>query len=68
MKRPKLNKIQTPELPLGPGVFVTVSPGQWDEYFDAAYNAGFTLLEIDEIDGKEVIVSAYRRETEGNEP
>ena len=65
MKRPKLNKIQIPKFPFGPGMFVTVSPGQWDGFHDAAYKAGHTLLEIDEIDGREMIVSAYQLEAKG---
>ena len=62
-RRPKLNKIPVPQFPFGPGIFVTVSPGQWDSIHAAAYSSGHTLLEIDEINSAEVIVAAYRKET-----
>ena len=61
-KRPKLNKIPIPSGGIAIGtVNMTISPGQWDEYFSEAYKAGFTLLEVDVVDGAEQIVAAYRK-------
>ena len=61
-KRPKLNKIPVPVGGIAIGtVNITISPGQWDEYFSEAYKDGFTLLEVDVVDGAEKIVAAYRK-------
>ncbi len=37
---------------------VTMSPGQWDALLQAAYDARWTLLEVD---ADEVPVKAYRK-------
>ena len=61
-KRPNLNKIPVPVGGIAIGtVNITISPGQWDEYFSEAYKAGFTLFEVDVVDGAEQIVAAYRQ-------
>jgi hypothetical protein len=67
MKRPKLNEIPLRDamagiLEGGGGLFVTMSPGQWDALLQAAYDKGATLLEIDD---KEQPVRAYQRRIEG---
>jgi hypothetical protein len=46
----------------GGGLFVTMSPGQWDALLSTAYDTGATLLEIDD---KEQPVRAYQRRIEG---
>ena len=63
MKRSKLNEIPLREavagiLEGGGGLFVTMSPGQWDALLDEAYRLGATLLEID---SNELPVRAYRK-------
>ena len=61
-KRPKLNKIPVPAGGIAiVTVNITISPGQRDECFSEAYKAGFTLLEVDVVDGAEQIVAAYRQ-------
>jgi hypothetical protein len=41
-------------------MIVTCSPGQWDGLLQAAYDSGLLLLEIEEIDGEEKAVRAWR--------
>lgn len=43
------------------GCFITLSPGQWDGLLQAAYDDGWILLEIDEVDGVEFPSKAYRK-------
>jgi hypothetical protein len=66
MKRPKLNEIPIKEAMAGilegcGGLYVTMSPGQWDALLDTSYNSGATLLEIDQ---NEQPVKAYQRRIE----
>ena len=62
MTRPQLNEVPLPNPFPEPGkVYITVSPGQWDGLCKAAYDGGHTLLEIEEVDGQEKAVRAYRR-------
>jgi hypothetical protein len=62
MTRPKLNEIPIPENPFQPGtITITVSPGQWNTMLKAAYEEGYLLLEIEEVNGEEKAVRAYRR-------
>jgi hypothetical protein len=66
MKRPKLNEIPIKEAMAGilegdGGLYVTMSPGQWDALLDASYDRGATLLEIDQ---NEQPVKAYQRRIE----
>lgn len=61
--RPKLNEVPVPNPIFERGkVYITVSPGQWDNLIKAFYEAGKTLLEVEEVNGKEKIVRAYRKE------
>lgn len=61
MKRPKLNEVPIPENLFQPGtITITVSPGQWDNLIKAAYDRGHLLLEIEEVNGEERAVRAYR--------
>ena len=57
-KRPTLE--ETPiSSALNRGVFtVTMSVGQWDGFLQTAYDAGVTLLELDE---NEMPIRAYRK-------
>ena len=48
-------------------MYITISPGQWDGLHKAAYDAGHTLLEIEEVDGQEKAVRAYRRHNVGGQ-
>lgn len=62
MKRPKLNEIPIPQNPFLPGTFtITVSPGQWDNVIKSCYEAGHLLLEIENINGQDTVVRAYKR-------
>ena len=61
MKRPELNEVplSTTILRTGkPSNNVTMSVGQWDGFLQAAYDAGYNLIELDD---NEVPVRAYRR-------
>ena len=63
MKRPVLNEVPlnpVMESLLGgkPSVNVTMSIGQWDEFLQAAYDAGHNLIEMDD---NEIPVRAYRK-------
>ena len=64
MKRPALNECPIPDQ-LGPALYITVSPGQWDVTLQSAYDAGVMLLEIDKINGQEQIVRAYQNQFAG---
>lgn len=62
MKRPTLEAIPLPKTFLEPGEFyITCSPGQWDMKLQAAYDAGWTLLEIEEVRGVEKAVRAWKK-------
>ncbi len=66
MKRPELNEVDLSTARTGlfngrGGLFVTMSPGQWDALLSTAYDTGATLLEIDD---KEQPVKAYQRRIE----
>lgn len=58
MKRPELNEISLHGVLDKPTVLITMSTGQWDELLQAGYNAGHTLLELDE---NEIPARAYRK-------
>lgn len=61
MTRPKLNEIPIPADLFKPGTLsITVSPGQWDNLIKAFYEEGHLLLEIEEVNGEERVVRAYR--------
>lgn len=61
MKRPQLNEVPLPNPFPEPGTaYMTISPGQWDALLEGAYKDGWTLLEIEEVDGQEMPVRAYR--------
>ena len=38
-----------------------MSPGQWDALLQGAYEADWTLLEVDLVNGSEKIVRAFRK-------
>lgn len=48
------------DLAARPGCVMTMGIGQWDAFLAAAYDAGWTLVELD---ADEVPVRAYRKET-----
>ena len=60
MKRPELTEIPLDDINIfGPGkCTITMSEGQWDALLAAAYENGWTLLELDE---HEILVKTYRR-------
>lgn len=58
MKRPELHEIDICTVLDKPSVLITMSAGQWDPLLEAAYDAGHTLLEVDE---NEIPARAYRR-------
>ena len=41
--------------------FITCSPGQWDTLLNAAYESGWMLLEIEEVNGEEKAVRAWKK-------
>lgn len=63
LRRPKLNKISTKEafqnlMGTKPGFYITMSPGQWDNFLEEGYfRQGATLIELDE---NEKPIAAYR--------
>lgn len=69
MKRPELKTVSLDETMRAicgglkidgkPICFVTMSVGQWDALLQAAYDSGFTLLELDR---REKPIRAYRKE------
>jgi len=68
MQRPPLNEIPLFEA-IAPivgaataTINITMSTGQWDRLLQMAYDAGWTLLELDH---KEKVVAAYRRRLSG---
>jgi hypothetical protein len=63
MKRPVLNEIplEGGTVFFRPGLFITMSVGQWDGLLEAAYDTGATLLELDDDENP---VKAYRRKKE----
>jgi hypothetical protein len=60
LKRPPLRQIALEAvIPYRPGLtYVTMSPRQWDDLLQSAYDAGFVLLEVDR---DEKPLAAYRR-------
>jgi len=50
-----------PEILGKPGVNITMSDGQWDKFLQAGYDAGCTLIELDE---NQRPVRAYRNRVE----
>ncbi len=59
MKQPKLNQVPlNPDILCKPSVNMTMSPGQWDSMLEAAYKAGWTLIEVDQTGRPS---KAYRR-------
>jgi hypothetical protein len=69
MKRPHLNPAPLPNPFPAPGeLYITVSPDQWDALLQDAYERGWTLIEIEEIDGKEQAVRAFKRSQKPKEP
>lgn len=62
MKRPRLDRIPIPCPFPEPGKqYITCSPGQWDKLLKAAYESGWTLLEIKQKDGREIVVKAFKK-------
>jgi len=61
MKRPELHKITLSEVSRH-GAVMTMSTGQWDRLLQAAYDTGWTLVELDR---EEKPVAAYRRRING---
>lgn len=62
MERPELKEMPLAEAMAnmtgaGPGLFITMDPGQWDGLLQMAYDAGWILLELK----NERPVRAYRR-------
>jgi hypothetical protein len=55
-----LNEIPLDGIFLKPQLIVTMSVGQWDGLLAAAYDSGWVLLELDDI---ETPIRAYRRKT-----
>jgi hypothetical protein len=54
MKRPKLNQVPLPNpFPIPGEGYITMSPDQWDGLLKASYDSGWTLLEIEEVNGGE---------------
>jgi hypothetical protein len=62
MRRPTLRQIPIDEtlseLTNGKGQVITMSVGQWDAMLYAAYNTGWTLLELDKDENP---VAGYRK-------
>lgn len=57
---PTLNRVPVSDAfpPRAGSQIITMSPGQWDDLLELAYESGWTLLELDEQDWP---VKAYRR-------
>ena len=61
-KRPALVPHPIPNPFPQPGMqFITCSPGQWDTLLNAAYESGWMLLEIEEVNGEEKAVRAWKK-------
>jgi len=66
MTRPKLNPYSATKaiqelLRCKPGMFITLSPGQWDTLLDEAYfRQNATLIEIATVNGKQAVIGAYK--------
>ena len=64
LPRPKLNQISLKDAALDwtlrvPGFYITMSPGQWDNFLDEGYSRqGATLIEVDE---NELPIAAYKK-------
>lgn len=39
-----------------------MSRGQWDKLLELSYDHGWTLLEIEEVDGEEKCVRAFKKQ------
>jgi hypothetical protein len=62
MKRPHLELAALPNPFPEPGaLYMTMSPGQWDALLQNAYDRGWVLLEIEEVNGQEKAVRAFKR-------
>jgi hypothetical protein len=62
MKRPKLNQVPLPNpFPIPGERYITMSPDQWDVLLKASYDRGWTLLEIEEVNGEEKCVRAFKK-------
>jgi hypothetical protein len=63
MNRPSLNQVPLPiQFPEPGKIYCTMSRGQWDALLSVVYKEGGTLIEIEEINGEEKVVRAYRKE------
>lgn len=63
MKRPKLTQVPLPNPFPAPGhLYITMSRGQWDKLLELSYDHGWTLLEIEEVDGEEKCVRAFKKQ------
>lgn len=62
MKRPPLDSRPLPTLFPEPRMnYMTCSPGQWNHTLQAGYDRGWTLLEIEEVNGEEKAVRAWKK-------
>lgn len=62
MKRPRLDSTPIPRpFPKQGEQYITVSPGQWDALIQSSYESGWTLLEIESVNGIERIARAFKR-------
>lgn len=62
LHRPKLDPTPLPKVfPEPGGQYITCSPGQWDVLLKGAYESGWTLLEIEEVNGEERAVRAWKK-------
>lgn len=70
-QRPILNEVSVPTLahqPPLPKIFaepgepyITCLPGEWDAMLKLAYTAGWTLLEIEQVNGEQKVIRAWKQ-------
>jgi len=61
--RPQLDPTPVPQSLSDPAEsYITCSPGQWDPLLKAAYDTGWTLIEMEGEIGKEKPVRAWKKD------
>lgn len=58
LRRPELREVHISSVLLTPQEIVIMSSGKWDSFLESAYEAGNTLLEMDDV---ELNVRAFRK-------
>ena len=65
MKRPTLNAAPIPrKVPPEDSPFMLITLGDWHKGAETAYERGALLLEIEDLDGEERVVRAWKKPAE----